>query len=101
MELGNPFEDLFEAPVYHFLVRMAKSLSSSVSYVSVGVITTTASLAARVSKGECLGTPFPLNLLSVFMGLPSTGKSQVRALKHNKLSFNKQVGVKETRCRGF
>ncbi len=94
VELVHPFEELFDDPVYLFLVRMATSLSSSVGYVSVSVITTTAFLAARVSKGECLGTAFPLNLFTIFMGPPSSGKSQVSALENNKLSFNKQAGEK-------
>ena len=64
-----------------FLSSKATSLNSSIGYLAPALLTTTAFLSARNGYAvEALTHEQPLNLYTIFVGYPGTGKSS--ALRH-------------------
>lgn len=74
--LPEPFNDLFEDDARTFIENKAHSLSTNTGYVVTSLLTTT-SFVAGMSSTLVIGTQeMPLNIFSVFVGPPTTGKSQ-------------------------
>ena len=70
------YSELFSAEVYSFLENKAKSIGSAIGYLLPSILTGTA--FARGSHGAQLmvGTHIqPINLFTIFIGHPGTGKS--------------------------
>ena len=84
VDIDFEYKDLFEENVWTFLNHKAASLSTSVGYLVPSILATTAFIA---STGGSLikhkHHEIPFNLYFIFVGPPSTGKSQ--ALKEGAL----------------
>ena len=75
--LPEPTEALFLEEVWAFLCNKAKAISTNVGYLVASIISTCAYVAGINSKISSNGREMPLNLFTIFMGPPGTGKSQV------------------------
>lgn len=74
--LPDPFEKLFLPNVWNFIVNKSHSLSTNPGYVSTSLITTTTFIAGSASTLVTGTQEMPLNIYSIFVGPPTTGKSQ-------------------------
>ena len=74
--LPDPLDSLFDAEVGTFVDLQAKSLSTNRGYLMSCIITTTAFISSTLCTIESFGTTFPINLYSIFIGPPTSGKSQ-------------------------
>lgn len=90
------YSDLFPAEVYSFLENKAKSISSSIGYLLPSILTSTAftlgSHGAQLMVGthtECIQ---PINLFTIFIGHPGTGKSPAIKKIINPLRENSDIG---------
>lgn len=76
ISLPDPFQTLFPDDVWSFIQKKADSLSTNAGYVATCLLTTTSfvgGLGATLTNGS---QEMPLNLYSIFVGPPTTGKSQ-------------------------
>lgn len=74
--MPDPFQTLFPDDVWSFIQKKADSLSTNAGYVATCLLTTTSfvgGLGATLTNGS---QEMPLNLYSIFVGPPTTGKSQ-------------------------
>lgn len=76
ISIPEPFEKLFPASVWNLIHIKSNALSTNAGYVSTSLITTTAFLAGTGSILRIGPQEMPLNIYSIFVGLPTTGKSQ-------------------------
>ena len=76
ISLPDPFESLFPHNVWSFIEQKAASLSTNAGYVATSLLTTTAFVAGMQTTLVNGSQEMPLNLYSVFVGPPTTGKSQ-------------------------
>ena len=74
--LPDPLETIFDPDVATFVDLKAKSLSTNRGYLASCIITTTAFIASTICTIESFGATFPINMYSIFMGPPTSGKSQ-------------------------
>ena len=74
--LPDPFETLFPAKVWSFILNKSHSISTNPGYVSATLITTTAFMAGTATTLKTATQEMPLNIYSIFVGPPTTGKSQ-------------------------
>ena len=74
--LPDPFEMLFPADVWSFILNKSHSISTNPGYVSSTLITTTAFMAGTATTLKTATQEMPLNIYSIFVGPPTTGKSQ-------------------------
>jgi len=74
--LPDPFEHIFQPQVWEFIQRKANSLSTNAGYVGTSLIATTAFVAGMETTVIYGSHEMPLNLFSIFVGPPTTGKSQ-------------------------
>ena len=74
--LPDPFETLFPAEVWSFILNTSHSISTNPGYVSSTLITTTAFMAGTATTLKTATQEMPLNIYSIFVGPPTTGKSQ-------------------------
>ena len=77
MEMEFNFQEQFNDNVWEFLQKKAASLSTSVGYLVPCILTSTAFVASTgslISHNQHDSVPF--NLYFIFVGPPSTGKSQ-------------------------
>lgn len=75
ISLPDPFQTLFPDDVWSFIQKKAASLSTNAGYVATCLLTTTSfvgGLGATLTNGS---QEMPLNLYSIFVGPPTTGKS--------------------------
>ena len=82
--LPDPFEKLFLPNVWNFIINKSHSLSTNPGYVSTSLITTTSFIAGSASTLVTTTQEMPLNIYSIFVGPPTTGKSQ--AIKERAVS---------------
>jgi len=75
IEMTFPFHELFEDNVWEFLQKKAAALSTSVGYLIPSLLSTTAFVASTGSTIKH-NHEIPFNLYLIFVGPPSTGKSQ-------------------------
>lgn len=75
IEMTFPYNQLFDDNVWQYINHQAASLSTSVGYLVLTLLTTTAFIA---STGATIKHKheIPFNLYAIFVGPPSTGKSQ-------------------------
>lgn len=76
ISIPEPFEKLFPASVWNLIYSKSNALSTNAGYVSTSLITTTAFLAGTGSILRIGPQEMPLNIYSIFVGPPTTGKSQ-------------------------
>ena len=76
VEIPFSFEELFEPQVWQFLHNKAASLSTSVGYLVPCIIATTAFIASCGATISNNHHQAPMNLFILFVGPPTTGKSQ-------------------------
>ena len=76
MEMEFNFQELFNDNVWEFLQKKAASLSTSVGYLVPCILTSTAFVASTGSLISHKQHEIPFNLYFIFVGPPSTGKSQ-------------------------
>lgn len=76
ISLPDPLENLFPHNVWSFIKQKAASLSTNAGYVATTLITTTAFVAGMKTTLINGSQEMPLNLYTVFVGPPTTGKSQ-------------------------
>ena len=76
ISIPEPFETLFPVPVWNLNHSKSNALSTNAGYVSTSLITTTAFLAGTGSILRIGPQEMPLNIYSIFVGPPTTGKSQ-------------------------
>ena len=76
ISIPEPFETLFPASVWNLIHSKSNALSTNAGYVSTSLITTTAFLAGTGSILRIGPQEMPLNIYSIFVGPPTTGKSQ-------------------------
>ena len=70
------FQDIFPEDVVRFVNSKAASLNSSIGYLVLALLATTAFLYARNGYTvEALTHVQPLKLYTIFVGYPGTGKS--------------------------
>ena len=74
--LPEPTSSLFDHRVSDFLQRKADSLSTSAGFLVPSLITTTALVAGMNSTISHGSHEMPINLFSIFVAPPTTGKSQ-------------------------
>ena len=74
--LPDPFGQLFPVAVWNFILNKSHSISTNPGYVSSSLITTTAFIAGSTSTLTTATQEMPLNIYSIFVGPPTTGKSQ-------------------------
>ena len=74
--LPDPFETLFPAEVWSFILNKSHSIRTNPGYVSSTLITTTACMAGTATTLKTATQEMPLNIYSIFVGPPTTGKSQ-------------------------
>ena len=74
--LPDPFNSLFSEDVWTFIKRKAESLSTIPGYVTRSLLTSTAFVAGMQSTLNYESQQIPLNLFTMFVGPPTTGKSQ-------------------------
>ena len=74
--LPDPFETLFPVEVWSFILNKSHSISTNPGYVSSTLITTTAFMAGTATTLKTATQEMPLNIYSIFVGPPTTGKSQ-------------------------
>lgn len=74
--LPDPFEQIFPAAVWNFILNKSHSMSTNPGYVSTSLITTTAFITGSTSTLTTATQEMPLNIYSIFVGPPTTGKSQ-------------------------
>ena len=74
----DPFQSLFPDDVWTFIQKKADSLSTNAGYVATTLITTTAFVGGLGATliGTSGSQEMPLNLYSIFVGPPTTEKSQ-------------------------
>lgn len=80
MGISFDFGEVFQENVWAFLTNTASSLSTSAGYLVPSILASTAFLASKHSLISHKNHDMPFNLFILFVGPPSTGKSQ--ALKH-------------------
>ena len=73
--LPDPFEKLLPNG-WNFIVNKSHSLSTNPGYVSTSLITTTSFIAGSTSTLVTTTQEMPLNIYFIFVGPPTTGKSQ-------------------------
>ena len=76
IQLPDPFANVFPEEVWTFIQRKAESLSTNAGYVTTTLLTTTAYVAGMTTTLISGAQEMPLNLFTVFVGPPTTGKSQ-------------------------
>ena len=76
ISLPNPFEKLFPTEVWNFIINKSHSIGTNPGYVSSCLITTTAFIAGSTTTLTASTQEMPLNIYSIFVGHPTTGKSQ-------------------------
>ena len=69
------YGDIFSASVSEFIKKIAQSVSSCEGYFIPSLITTTSFVAGMNSVVVNKGQTMPLNIFSVVVGPPTTGKS--------------------------
>ena len=70
------YSELFTDEVYSFLDNMAKSIGSSIGYLLPSILTSTAFALGSHGAQLMLETHIqPINLFTIFIGHPGTGKS--------------------------
>ena len=74
--LPDPFEQIFPAAVWNFILNKSHSMSTNPGCVSTSLITTTAFITGSTSTLTTATQEMPLNIYSIFVGPPTTGKSQ-------------------------
>lgn len=75
--IPEPSESLFREDVWLFLKNKAVSVSSNVGFFVASIIATCAYIAGLHSKIFSCGREMPMNIYTIFIGPPGTGKSQV------------------------
>ena len=76
ISLPDPFQNLFSENVWSFIKEKAHSLSTNAGYVSTCLVNTTAFVAGMTTTLVNGAQEMPFNLFSIFVGPPTTGKSQ-------------------------
>ena len=76
ISIADPFESLFPEGVWKFIQNKADSISTNAGYVVASLLTTTAFVAGMTSKLSIGTLEMPLNVFTIFVGPPTTGKSQ-------------------------
>ena len=77
-EVQFPYQKLFPQPVYDFINNKAVSVGSCEGYFVPSLLTTTAYLlACNHARVQTLTHDQPLNIYTVFVGYPGTGKISV------------------------
>ena len=74
--LPDLFKKLFLSYVWNFIDNKSYSLSTNPGYISTSLITTTSFIAGSASTLVTGTQEMPLNIYSIFVGPPTTGKSQ-------------------------
>lgn len=85
----DPFEMLFPAEVWSFILNKSHSISTNPGYVSSTLITTTALMAGSTTGLKTATQEMPLNIYAIFVGPPTTEKSQ--AIKECAISLMASV----------
>ena len=87
------YSDLFPADVYSFLDNKAKSIGSSIGYLLPSILTSTAFALGSHGAHIMIGTHIqPINLYTIFIGHPGTGKSPAIEKIVNPLRDNGCIG---------
>lgn len=76
ISLPDLFEKLFPATVCNFIINKSNSINTNPGYVTSCLITTTAFKAGSTTTITTTTQEMPLNLYAIFVGPPTTGKSQ-------------------------
>ena len=76
MEMGSNFKHLFNNNFWEFFQNKSASSSTSVGYLVPCILTSTAFVASTGSLISHKQHEIPFNLYFIFVGPPSTGKSQ-------------------------
>ena len=71
--LPDPFKKVFKQDVWNFILNKSHALSTNPGYVSTSLLTTTAFITGSASTLVTATQEMPLN---IFVGPPTTGKSQ-------------------------
>ncbi|KAK3723305.1 hypothetical protein QZH41_008117 [Actinostola sp. cb2023] len=75
-EVQFPYDRLFEQNVYDFIKNKAVSVGSSEGYFVPSLLTTTAfALACNGVQVDSTSHKQPINIYTIFVGFPGTGKS--------------------------
>lgn len=72
----DPFQILFPEDVWTFIREKGHSLSTNAGYVATSLVNTTTFVAGKTTTLVSGTQEMLLNLFSIFVGLPTTGKSQ-------------------------
>ena len=87
------YSELFTDEVYSFLENMAKSIGSSIGYLLPSILTSTAFALGSHGAQLMVGTHLqPINLFTIFIGHPGTGKSPAIEKIINPLRENTEIG---------
>lgn len=88
------YSELFPEEVYSFLDNMAKSIGSSIGYLLPSILTSTAFALGSQGAQLMVGTHIqPINLFTIFIGHPGTGKSPAIEKIINPLRENPEIGT--------
>ena len=74
--LPDSFEKLLPPNVWNFIINKSHSLRTNPGYVSASLIATTSFIGGSASTLVTTTQEMPLNIYSIFVGPPTTGKSQ-------------------------
>ena len=86
------YSELFTDEVYSFLENMAKSIGSSIGYLLPSILTSTAFALGSHGAQLMVGTHLqPINLFTIFIGHPGTGKSPAIEKIINLLRENTEI----------
>ena len=87
------YSELFTDEVYSFLDNMAKPIGSSIGYLLPSILTSTAFALGSHGAQLMLETHIqPINLFTIFIGHPGTGKSPAIEKIINPLWENTEIG---------
>ena len=87
------YSDLFTDKVYSFLENMAKFIGSSIGYLLPSILTSTAFALGSHGAQLMVGTHLqPINIFTIFIGHPGTGKSPAIEKIINLLRENTEIG---------
>lgn len=75
--LPDPLDGLFDADVATYI-----DLKVNHEYLASCIITSIAFVASTVSTIESFGATFPINFYSIFIGRPTSERSQAIQFKH-------------------
>ena len=76
MEIELDYDQLFPPQIAEYLNKVASSMSTNIGYLVPSILTSTSFISAKKSLINHKQQDMPFNLYMIFVGPPSTGKSQ-------------------------